>query len=341
MYTIRDVARLAGVSVATTSGVINGKPTIKPALVQRVKDAMSALDYHPDHVARSLRARRTMTVGAVIADITNPFYADVIRGAEMEAQRAGYSVFLCDASEDPSLEGRYLNTLFSRRVDGVLLAPTAASPVEYAAMQKRFPMVLVDGYPLGFSGAAVVTDNVSAAYDGAQHLISLGHTRIAIIAGRLDLSSGSDRLEGFRKALHEQRLPLPEEYLQRGDFRPESGYRCGLDLMRLSNPPTAIFSSNNQMTLGLMRALNELKVACPEKVSVLSFDDFPWASYFTPRLTAIAQPANEMGKQAMQMLLGRLAPAQNVQTAEQKKSIVMLKAELRVRDSTGTPPKSP
>ncbi len=339
MYTIRDIARLAGVSVATVSGVLNNKPTVKPALVDRVKKAMEALDYHPDHVARSLRVRRTCTVGMVIADVTNPFFTDVIRGVEKEAQSNGYSVILCDANEDPAIERHYLSSLFSRRVDGVLLAPTSSPSAQESRIHKRFPIVLIDRIPLGFTGDAVMTDNFSAAYDGTRHLIELGHRQIAIISGQLNFSNGLDRLDGFRKALQEQHLALPDEYLQRGDFQLESGYRCGLELMRLPMPPTAIFSCNNRMTLGLMRALGELRVDCPEAVSVLGFDDFEWSAYFTPRLTTIAQPAYEMGTQAMQILLRRLqAPAENNGIADEiPETTVRLKAELRVRDSTDVP----
>ena len=339
MYTIRDIARLAGVSVATVSGVLNNKPTVKPALVDRVKKAMDALDYHPDQVARSLRLRRTCTVGMVIADVTNPFFTDVIRGVEKEAQSNGYSVILCDANEDPALERHYLSTLFSRRVDGVLLAPTSSPSVQESHIHKRFPIVLIDRIPLGFAGDAVMTDNFSAAYDGTRHLIELGHRQIAIITGQLNLSNGLDRLDGFRKALQEEHLALPDKYLQRGDFQLESGYQCGLELMRLPMPPTAIFSCNNRMTLGLMRALGELHVHCPEAVSVLGFDDFEWSAYFTPRLTTIAQPAFEMGRQAMQILLRKLqAPAENNGIADEiPKTTVRLKAELRVRDSTAAP----
>lgn len=339
MYTIRDIARLAGVSVATVSGVLNNKPTVKPALVDRVKKAMDALDYHPDQVARSLRLRRTCTVGMVIADVTNPFFTDVIRGVEKEAQSNGYSVILCDANEDPALERHYLSTLFSRRVDGVLLAPTSSPFAQDSRIHKRFPIVLIDRIPLGFTGDAVMTDNFSAAYDGTRHLIELGHRQIAIITGQLNLSNGLDRLDGFRKALQEEHLALPDKYLQRGDFQLESGYRCGLELMRLPMPPTAIFSCNNRMTLGLMRALGELHVQCPEAVSVLGFDDFEWSAYFTPRLTTIAQPAFEMGRQAMQILLRKLqAPAENNGLADEiPETTVRLKAELRVRDSTAVP----
>jgi LacI family transcriptional regulator len=340
LYTIRDIARLARVSVATVSGVLNNKPTVKPALADRVKKAMEALDYHPDQVARSLRVRRTFTVGMVIADVTNPFFTDVLRGVEKEAQSNGYSVILCDANEDPALEQHYLSTLFSRRVDGVLLAPTSSPPTQESRIHKRFPIVLIDRVPLGFTGDAVMTDNFSAAYDGTRHLIELGHRLIAIITGQLNFSNGLDRLDGFRKALREEHLALPDKYLQKGDFQLESGYRCGLELMQLPIPPTAIFSCNNRMTLGLMRALGELHVHCPEAVSVLGFDDFEWSAYFTPRLTTIAQPTYEMGRQAMQILLRKLqAPAENNGLADgNPQTAITLKAELRVRDSTAAPP---
>ena len=335
LYTIRDIARLAGVSVATVSGVLNNKPTIKPKLVERVRKAMDALDYHPDHVARSLRVRRTLTVGIVIPDVTNPFFTDVIRGVEQEAQGAGYSVILCDSNEDAELERRSLGMLFSRRVDGVLLAPTSSPSAHHSRVHQRFPVVVIDRVPLGFSGPAVMTDNFAAAHEGTRHLITLGHHRIAIITGQLNLSTGLDRLEGFRKALQEERLALPDEYLQHGDFQSESGYQCGLDLLRLPSPPTAIFSCNNKMTLGLMRALREMRVDCPDAVSVLGFDDFEWSAYFNPRLTTIAQPTYEMGKQAMQVLLRRLQQPDGDQTGGD--AVLRLKAELRIRDSTAPP----
>jgi LacI family transcriptional regulator len=335
-YTIRDIARLAGVSVATVSGVLNNKPTVKSALVERVREAMDALDYHPDAVARSLRVRRTCTVGMIIADVTNPFFADIIRGVEKEAQANGYSIILCDANEDPATERHYFSTLAARRVDGVLLAPTSGFAAHESRIHKRFPIVLIDRVPLGFRGDAVVTDNFGAAYEGTRHLIELGHRRIAIITGYLSLSNGLDRLEGFRKALQEEHLALPDEYLQQGDFQLESGYGCGLKLLQLPEPPTAVFSSNNKMTLGLMRALRELGKACPQHVSVLGFDDFEWSAYFTPQLSTIAQPAYEIGKTAMQILLKRLQARQEGITTEQQ-NIVRLKAELRIRESTAPP----
>lgn len=336
MQTIRDVARLAEVSLGTVSKVINKKGVVSPQLTQRVLHAMEVLDYHPDQIARSLKVRQSQTIGMVIPDITNPFFTEVIRGVENEARAHGYSLILCDSNEDPILEQANLNTLFSRRVDGVLLAPTDAQTAQDRLTRRRFPVVFFDRIPPGFTGSAVVTDNLGAAFEATQHLISLGHRRLAIIAGRLNLSNGLDRLEGFRKALQQAALPLRDEYLRHGDFQLESGYRCGLALLQLAVPPTAIFCCNNQMTLGLMRALVEMGLSCPGHVSVLGFDDFEWAAIFNPRLTTVAQPSFQVGKQAMQMLLRRMEAAKEGSQDEEEK-IVVLKAELCVRDSTAAP----
>lgn len=333
MLTMRDVARLAGVSVGTVSAVINGKSGVSPKLSQRVQEAMAALDYHPNQVARSLKVRQTDTIGMVIPDATNPFFADVMQGVEDEASRNGYSVIFCNTNEDRERERRNLSMLFSRRVDGVLLAPADSHAAEDRLTQQRFPIVFFDRIPLRFSGSAVVTDNFDGSYQAARHLIDLGHERIAIIAGRLDMTNGLDRLEGFRKALQEAHLALRDEYLQRGDFQLESGYRCGIALMQLPQPPTAIFCCNNKMTLGLMRALGELRIPCPDRVSVLGFDDFEWAANFSPRLTTVAQPAYEMGRKAMAMLVGKMRHEKSG-NGRYSKEVVILKNELRVRDST-------
>lgn len=336
LHTIRDVARLAGVSVATTSKVLNKKGSVSPKLTQRVLSAMQALDYHPDQVARSLKAGQTQTIGILIPDITNPFFTDVIRGVENEARKHGYSLILTDSNEDPTLERENLNILFARRVDGILLAPTEANAAQDHLTRRRSPLVFFDRISPSFCGSAVVTDNLGAAYDATRHLIGLGHERIAIITGQLNLSNGLDRLEGFRKALQQAGLPLRDKYLQRGDFQLESGHSCGMRLMQLDSPPTAIFCCNNQMTLGLMQALGELGIACPSRVSVLGFDDFDWAANFSPRLTTVAQPTLEMGKQAVQMLIRNIKSFKEpAKTGEEK--VVVLKAELRVRDSTAAP----
>jgi LacI family transcriptional regulator len=181
-----------------------------------------------------------------------------------------------------------------------------------------------------------MTDNFGAAYDATRHLLELGHQRVAIIIGRLDLPIVFDRLEGFRHSLQEAHLPLREEYFRRGDSRVEGGYQCGLELMQLLDPPTAIFSCLSRMTLGLMRALYDLRIPCPARVSVVGFDDCDWAANFNPRLTMVAQPSLEIGKQATQMLLRKIKPSKQGADGKEEK-VVVLKAELRVRDSTAAP----
>jgi LacI family transcriptional regulator len=272
----------------------------------------------------------------MIPDVTNPFFTDIMSGVQHEARLHGYSVMFCDANEDPELERQHLKTLFSRRVDGVLLAPTDLETAQDRATQQRFPLVFFDRVPAGFKGSAVITDNAEAARMAAGHLIGLGHQKIAIITGRLNLSNGCDRLEGFRQALQEAGLPFRQEYLRLGDFGLESGYRCALELMTLSNPPTAIFSCNNQMTLGVMRALGELGIPCPGRVSVLGFDDFDWAASFNPKLTTIAQPSYEMGKEAMALLMRKITARLN-EGAPAEDRVLVLKNELRVRESTAKP----
>jgi LacI family transcriptional regulator len=339
-HTMIDVARLAGVSVATVSAVVNNKDGVSAEKIRRVKEAMAALDYHPDHVARNLKVGRTHIIGMIVPDITNPFYTEVVSGLETEALRNGYTLILCNSGEDPQREQHYLDMLFSRRVDGVVLACADSSAAYDRLIRRRFPLVFVDRIPVGYTRAAVTTDNVAATYEATRHLIELGHTRIAIIGGRLLFSNGIDRVEGFRKAMQEAHLPVRAEYFCSGDFQIESGYKCGLDLMRLREPPTAVLACNNKMTLGLVRALGELRVPCPEQVSVLGFDDFEWAANFSPKLTTVAQPMHEMGRQAMNMLMDKIKSSAGDSNGDLEiptDSLVMLKAELRIRESTVPP----
>ena len=336
MYTIRDIARLANVSTATVSAVMNQKGTVSDKLKRRVLDAMEALDYHPDQVARSLKVRRTYTIGMVIADVANPFFVKVLQGVEDEARKNRYSVIFCNSNEDPEIESLHLDTLFARRVDGVLLSPTGALAAEERLMKRRFPLVFFDRRPDGFSGPAVVTDNFGASREAAAHLIALGHKRIAIITGRLDQSTGVERLEGFRQGVKEAGLSLPTEYVQLGNFKLDSGYRRGLELMGLRQPPTAIHVCNNQMTLGLLQALAELRIPCPQRVSVLGFDDFEWSTSFTPRLSMVAQPAAEMGRKATEILIKAINGEMDTPVGGADNRVI-LPNSLVIRDSTVPP----
>jgi LacI family transcriptional regulator len=335
-YTMRDVARLAGVSVTTVSSIVNGKEGVSPELTGRVQDAIATLDYHPNELARGLKVNRTFTIGIILPDVSNLFFNEILQGVETEARRNGYSVFLCNSNEDPPLERELLTTLIRRRVDGILLASIQPLLEENGLPGRRPPIVCFDRAPAGFAGGVVVVDNVLAAYQAARHLIDLGHQRIAIITGPATTLTGIGRFEGFQKALEEAHLPLHDEYIRPGGYSTQGGYDSALEMLQLPTPPTAILACNNRMTVGLLRALKTLGLACPRDVSVCGFDDFDWSELFSPRLTMIVQPTYEMGKRATEMLLKMIRdPGVNHEIAGGNR--VVMKAELCVRDSTAPP----
>ena len=330
---MHDVARLAGVAVSTVSAVINGTAKVSVERTKRVHDAMRTLRYHPDQIARSLKVGRSNIIGVIVPDITNPFYPEVIRGIEGEARRHGYEVLLCDSNEDAGREKEYLGALSSRRVDGAILACSDSSAAYGRLVHRRFPLVFVDRIPRRERHNAVSTDNVKAAYLGTRHLIDLGHKRLAVLAGDLGLSTHAARLEGFKKAMQEARLPVNDEYLRCGNLQIEDGYEAGMELLTLKRPPTAVLASNNKLLLGLLRALTELRVSCPEQVSVVGFDDHVWNQHFNPKLTSIAQPTYEIGKCAFDLLLARMEH----KPSPRAKTVVLLDAELKIRESSGPP----
>ncbi len=295
---------------------------------------MAALDYHPDEVARSLKKGCTNVIGVVIPDITNAFYPEVVRGIEEAARETGHSVLLCDSSEDPAEEQKHLGALFSRRVDGVLLACCANSTAFDTMVRRRYPMVFVDRIPASAAEGTVSTDNVQAGYVAAKHLIELGHKRIAMLVGHLGLSPHRDRLEGFRKAMQESHLPIHDEYLSCNGIAIENGILASRELLNLEAPPTAILVSNSKLLLGLLQVLDEKKIKIPAQVSVVSFDDYIWNRYFSPSLTTVAQATNEMGRRSFQLLLQIMNRSAGGDLPEKH---VRLPAELRIRTSTAPP----
>lgn len=335
-YTMQDVARLAEVSVATVSAVINGTAKVSPKRAERVRKAMEAIDYHPDQVARSLKVGKTFVIGVVLPDVTNAFFPQVILGVQDAARAKGYSVILCNSNEDPEEEQRHLNTLFARRVDGVLLACANNATAYDRLLRRRFPIVFFDRIPEGPHRGAVGTDNVDAGYCSTKHLIELGHKDIAFIAGPVHLSPHARRLEGFRKAMQEAHLPIRDEYLRVGDLKIETGCQLGQDLFRLTESPTAIISTNSKMMLGLLRAIRQLGIKCPDQLSLIGFDDHIFSEFLNPPLTTVAQPSYEIGRHAIEMLLKRMSD-QSEQDANSTGELVLLKASLKVRESTAPP----
>jgi LacI family transcriptional regulator len=324
--TMREVARLAGVSVATVSSVINGTASVSPVNTQRVVDAMASLDYRPDQLARSLKLGKSFVIGMVVPDITNLFYPEVVQGVEAAAEAEGYSVILCNSNEDAARETRHLDTLLSRRVDGVLLAPSGPATGYDQMKDARCPLVFVDRIPELNRYSSISTDNVDAAWQATRHLLGLGHRRIAAIVGNTRLSPHRDRLEGFRRAFREEGVPVREEYLRVGPQEIESGYNAACQLLAMREPPTAILSTNNRMLLGVMEALADLHLPCPGRVSVVGFDEYAWTKHHTPTLTVVTQDSFGMGRQAMELLL-RGMHGGGVES-------IVMRAELRMREST-------
>jgi LacI family transcriptional regulator len=332
---MRHVAMLADVSIATVSAVLNGTAPVRPERKKRVLDAMAALNYFPDAIARGLKTGKTSAIGVVVPDITNAFYPEVIRGVEDTAREAGYSVLLCDSNEDPQREAEQLNSLFSRRVDGVLLACCVNSTAYNGTFRERYPVIFLDRLPpVAYEAAAVSSDNMHAGSTATQHLIGLGHQRIAMVVGHLGLSPHRDRLEGFRKIMQKSHLPILDEYLVTGDVQIEDGLRTCRQLLDLPNPPTAIMVGNGKLLLGVLAGLEERAIRVPDQISILGFDDYLWNRYFSPSLTAVAQSTLEMGQRACQLLLQFIEGHQDEKAAATR---ICLPTELRIRNSTAPP----
>jgi DNA-binding LacI/PurR family transcriptional regulator len=260
---------------------------------------------------------------------------EVIRGVEDSARAAGYSVILCNSNDDVAQEQRHLSVLSSRRVDGVLLAYANSAASYDRFWRRRFPLVFFDRIPAGMHRGAVGSNNVASSYAVTRHLIELGHRDIAFVTGDMRLSPHVDRLEGFRLAMQEFHLPILDHYVEHGTLSMDTGYRLCRKLLQLDLPPTAIISGNNRMMLGMLRALRELNLCCPEQISIAGFDDPMWTEFFNPPLTVVSQQGEEMGRRAFGMLLSKIEgkPIE----AEIRGELVVLDTELRVRQSTGPP----
>jgi LacI family transcriptional regulator len=333
---MRDVARLAGVSVSTVSAVINNKGIVSPELTVRVQEAVEVIDFRPHAGARGLRLGHTHIIGMVLQDATNPFFVEVMRGVEEEALKNGYEIMVCNSNGQPDVEMKHLDALYAQRVDAILLAPCDSYAVREVLVRSEVPIVFVDCVPMKANVKCVVTDNTQASQEATRYLVGLGHTRIALISGRLVHSTSMDRVEGYRKAMEEAHLPIRSEYMKHGGSDIESGYHFGLALLQSSEPPTAIITMNNRMTLGILKALRESRTPCPARVSVLSFDDSDWAAVFNPPITAIAQPTDEIGRRAMTLALESIHSREVGSPIEPRQ--VILKSSLQIRGSTGPPP---
>lgn len=308
--TIRDVAKKAGVGVATVSRVLNNSGYVKPETREKILEAASSLGFVPSQLARSLVRRLSATIGLVIPDIENPFFPAVTRGVEDAASEAGYTVFLCNTDNDSTLEALDVQKLRERRVDGIIFVGTS----ERGELLER---LLADSMPVVVTDRQVnnpdldldlvLVDNAAGALAACRHLIAMGHTRIAHAAGHSLTRTGQDRCAGYRQALEEAGIPFDERLVAWGDFTLESGYELAQVLLGRTPRPTAIFAGNDLMAFGAIRAAEQAGITVPDELSVIGFDDIQMAAVVRPGLTTVRQPAYLMGQLAMKMLLERIS----------------------------------
>jgi len=313
--------------------VLTGAKAVSPERRERVLAVIRKSGYHPNFVARNLRLRQTKALGMVIADITNPFFAQMVRGAEEAALKRSHILLTFNTDDHVEREKYVFSVLRSQRVDGILLvvAPGPKRPPHIADMLKSgIPIVCLDRVPPGIKTDSVTVENFAATRECVRHLIELGHRRIGIIAGSESLQTGKERLNGYLAALQEFGIEPIQEFIRKGDFHMESGYRLGLELFLNKHRPTALFVSNNLMMVGVLKALTESRLRCPQDIALATFDDMPVNQVFQPALTSVAQPAYTIGNMGAELLIDRIES----KIAHRQPVNIRLQGELRIREST-------
>jgi DNA-binding LacI/PurR family transcriptional regulator len=329
---MKDVARLASVSVQTVSVVVNDKAVVATDTRNRILAAIDELGYRPQAVARSLRTGATRTIGLMVADITNPFFARMADAVEDHAHGAGYSLILYNTHSDPERERTYFQIAAQRWVDGMLFVTTKDMLHGLDALRSAgIPVVAIDRIPDDYDGPYVILDNRMSGRLAAQHLLDLGHRDLVHICGPLDLRLSVERLESFESTVRERGgTPIPH-VIGDASWSCGSGYRAMRGLLKGERRPTAVFAANDRLAIGAMRAIVEAGLRIPEDVSVIGVDDIELAAYQTPPLTTIRQNLRDVATLATRMLLDL------VSGTDSRQSKVVFKPELVVRQSTAQP----
>ncbi len=325
---IAEVAARAGVSPATVSRVLNDVSSVDADLADRVRSAVAALRYEPNRVARNLRRQRVDMIGVLISDIQNPHFAELVRGIERAAFAAGYRVLLCNTDEDPDKQTTYLRILTQERVAGIILSPTRDLAGAIAdAIRTATPVVAVDRAVDADGADSVLANNARAAELATTRLLAAGHRSVGLIAGPAEVATAAERREGYVRAMGRAGLtPIVEE----ADFRAEGGQRAMERLLRHPDSVTAVVISNNLMTAGALGVLAAERVAIPDRLALISFDDPFWAAITNPPLTVLAQPVTRMAQRALALLIERMGGGRSEPRTER------LDLDLRLRKSCGT-----
>lgn len=329
--TIVEVAKAAGVSPATVSRVVGNYGYVSEETRRKVQTAVDELGYHPDTIARSMVTKSTRTIGLVVTDITNPFFAQLARGVESVAWQNGYTLILANTDEDSERERAIISALQEKRVDAFIIVPASSrnAPHLDELLKSGAPVVLLDRGVKNLAVDAVMVDNEEGAYQAVTHLIQLGHSRIGIILDNPEITTNQERLAGYERAINDHGLSLEKELIRSCQYTRQSAYELVRAMLQTSVRPTALFTTNNFMTIGAIKAVNEAGLNIPKDIALVGFDDLEWNQVNYPQLTAVAQPVAEMGRLAGQRILARLK-GENSPAME-----IRLKTRFIVRESCG------
>lgn len=331
MAKMTDVAKLAGVSPSTVSRVLAGGDAVTADKKQKVLMAIEKLNYRPNKLARNLRKLETKTVVVVVPDISNPFFSEIIRGMEQVAQEKGYHVLLGNTQLNKQMEIEYIELVRDKLADGIILLVAQNPQEQIIEASSGLPIVVACAYLDGNDIPTVNIDHFSSAIDMVNHLVSLGHRRIAYISGPLKNNRlSSFRFEGYCQGLFQNQIEIEKQFIVEGNFTIECGYEKCRELLELPTRPTAIFAANDEMAIGAIKAIKELGLKVPEDIAVVGFDDIKLSAYIEPPLTTISQPKQQIGAEAMKVLL------QCVDNEALSNYEIILDSKLIVRRSCGS-----
>jgi len=328
--TMNDVAKEAGVSVATVSRVINGNYKVSPKLEKQVRDAMKRLHYYPSSLARSFKMQQTLLIGVIVPLIDHPFYSRLAMAIEQRLFQYGYRAIICNSGEDPERERDYVEMLLRQRVDGFIINSAVMDVSYFSELEDlRIPYVLLDRNVPEADCSQVFCDNSQGGYIGMEHLIQLGHKRIGVIGALPYTEPMARRIRGTHEALASYSMEADPDLLVTADSQLfDMGYDSAKKLLSLDSPPTAIYSLTDVTAVGVMHAVAELGMRIPENISVLGYDNLPIASYMIPQLSTVGQPIIEMGEKAVELLIN------NIKNPDDAPEKAVLKTELIVRGTT-------
>ena len=328
--TMQDVAKRAGVSAMTVSRVVNDREGVDTETQRRVEETIRALDFVPNRIARGLVSQKTQTIGLIVPDVVNPFFAPVVRGAESAARKAGYRVLLCNSEGDLRLEREYIDDLVAHRVEGLLLAPASdrSRSSILSLLRGGFPLVLIDRTLPNADCDLIVSDSANGARRLVEHLIAVGHREIAHVTDAEDTSTGRERLMGYREALEAAGIPFQSELVIQTTVDRIGGYRAAQEILARVPLPTAVFTVNNMTAVGTMEALRERGLSVPKDMGLVCFDDVEHLAVLSPFLTVIDQPAETFGSLGAQLLLERMSGK-----ASSRPRRIVLQTDLIVRES--------